>query len=414
MRELAGRAHPLTAPEPQTASIGQYNASAGGSLDLFEASFADAAIRTGGARTSTLEVAGEPVDLSFSSLELESLLLPALSHLAKPRATAAHLNGGNTALGLGRGPSPSAVRANRSPVPRLRLLVWESASSGVALPYGSRPKDPTTALGTPEAGEICSLYHELGPGIVWGLSIFEPNQRVAGLWVNDVRQVPWWERAAPFRAIWQWALTTKNRCLAHAAAVGTSAGGILLVGPGGTGKSTTTIAAALSGMRVAGDDYVVLESRSAGVVAHSLYATTKLVPATVHLLPEVAPALEGSHAADGEKLVVNIEQIRPGALCSRLDVQAVVIPQISTSPCQLTTASMGEAFRALAPSTVFQHFVGGAAAFSPLAGILRQLACYRLTLGRQPRDAVALLASLIDEGARERQAGGLARDNGPS
>ena len=141
---------------------------------------------------------------------------------------------------------------------------------------------------------------------MWGLSIFDPGRRAAGaVGVRDVRRVPWWERAAPFRSIWQWSLTSEDRCLAHAAAIGTSAGGLLLVGPGGAGKSTTTVAAALSGMRVAGDDYVVLESGPGGVVAHSLYATAKLAPATVHRLPETAALLgapegHGWRKASGE------------------------------------------------------------------------------------------------------------------
>ena len=78
-------------------------------------------------------------------------------------------------------------------------------------------------------------------------------------------------------------------------------------------------------------------------------------------------------------------------------MRAVVIPQISSSPCRLTAASPADALRALAPSTVFQHFVGGAAAFTPLARVLRRLPCYRLTLGPQPTQAVAMLASLFPE-----------------
>lgn len=396
----AGPTHPLTAPEPQTAPTGPTGVFGGAPFDLFEAGFTEATKR-GGPWTSTLEVAGELVDLSFSSPELELLLLPAVSHLLKPPPPAPCHNGGRTAGGGASRHSGPPVAAYLQPTQPLRLMVWESTSSGVELPYGSRPKDPTAALGAPTAGQVCSLYHELEAGYIWGLSIFDPGRRAGGLWVRDIGRVPWWERAAPFRSIWQWALTSEQRCLAHAAAIGASAGGLLLVGPGGSGKSTTTVAAAISGMSVAGDDYVVLEGRPAGVVAHSLYATTKLVPSTRHLLPEATTALGSSVAVDGEKLVVNFEQIRPGALCGRLDLRAVVIPQISPSPCHLSRASLAEAFRALAPSTVFQHFVGGAAAFSPLARILRQLPCYRLALGPQPLDAVRLLASLLEGGAGE-------------
>jgi hypothetical protein len=374
----AGRTSPLSSPE-LTAAPTERESSGPGTFDRFETAFTQAAHGHGGARTTTLAVAGDPVQLSFSSPELESLFLPALSHLVVP---------------------PSAGRAVGSQArPALRLLVWDSASSGVDLPYRSRPKQATAAISAREATGTCSLYHESGPGEVWGLSLYEPARHGGGLWVSDASRVPWWERAAPLRVVWQWALTRPDRCLAHAAAVGGPAGGILLVGKGGSGKSTTTVAAALGGMAVAGDDYVVLEDRpGAGVVACSLYATTKLVPGTARLLPGTATLLAGPSGTDGEKLVVGIEQIRAGALCAELTVRAVVIPQISAGPGGLSKASMADAFRALAPSTVFQHFVRGAASFSPLARMLRQLPCYRLALGPDPQEAVGLLKGLLAQG----------------
>jgi len=344
----AGRTSPLSSPE-LTAAPTERESSGPGTFDRFETAFTQAAHGHGGARTTTLAVAGDPVQLSFSSPELESLFLPALSHLVVP---------------------PSAGRAVGSQArPALRLLVWDSASSGVDLPYRSRPKQATAAISAREATGTCSLYHESGPGEVWGLSLYEPARHGGGLWVSDASRVPWWERAAPLRVVWQWALTRPDRCLAHAAAVGGPAGGILLVGRPG-----------------------------AGVVACSLYATTKLVPGTARLLPGTATLLAGPSGTDGEKLVVGIEQIRAGALCAELTVRAVVIPQISAGPGGLSKASMADAFRALAPSTVFQHFVRGAASFSPLARMLRQLPCYRLALGPDPQEAVGLLKGLLAQG----------------
>lgn len=77
--------------------------------------------------------------------------------------------------------------------------------------------------------------------------------------MNDAGALPIWEPSAPFRNLLHWSLADTGLAFTHAAVVGTSAGGVLLAGRGGAGKSTTAMACVDAGWRYVADDYCVLD-----------------------------------------------------------------------------------------------------------------------------------------------------------
>ncbi|MBU3670870.1 MAG: hypothetical protein FGM17_09155 [Polynucleobacter sp.] len=101
-----------------------------------------------------------------------------------------------------------------------------------------------------------------------------------GLFVaEELAALPSWEWFSPLKEfVHIWALE-KGAWLAHAATVGNSSGsGLLLVGPGGSGKSTTCAQMIQSCYKTCGDDYVLLSYEANGVFAHAIYRTFKLMP----------------------------------------------------------------------------------------------------------------------------------------
>jgi hypothetical protein len=108
------------------------------------------------------------------------------------------------------------------------------------------------------------------PGAVPRLGLTASPEALAS---GDLRSQP------ANRAIASW-LASETVQLVHGAAVAVDGRGVLLVGIGGRGKTTTAIACAQAGFSYLGDDLCVVETGSAEeglpVRVHGVYATAKL------------------------------------------------------------------------------------------------------------------------------------------
>lgn len=97
----------------------------------------------------------------------------------------------------------------------------------------------------------------------------------AFFYVEDLAQLPIWEYYSPLKElIHLWGLS-QNLLLLHAGSIAKMQGH-LLIGLGGSGKSTTTLHALQSGWRSCGDDYVVIDVPKQKILA--LYKTLKWKP----------------------------------------------------------------------------------------------------------------------------------------
>lgn len=155
-----------------------------------------------------------------------------------------------------------------------------------------------------------------------------------------------WEHAAPFRAFLHWTAAARGAAMVHASTVGTSAGMALVVGPGGTGKSTTTLVALSYGLDTCGDDYVWVERDGGSLNVRSVYGTIKVKPGTpADLLPSATshPIESGSKAvywfaeAHRDRVVAEAPLIAMGTLSSHS-----------------SSVSRGTLLAAVGPSTVLQ------------------------------------------------------------
>jgi hypothetical protein len=183
----------------------------------------------------------------------------------------------------------------------------------------------------------------------------------------------------------------------HAAAIASDAGGVLLCGGSGAGKSTTTLAALADGLRSAGDDYVLVEPGSPPVV-HALYTSTLLEEGHYHRHERLMPALD--HVAEqGERRKAVMfagggERPQIGGSFPLLALLALRVEPGSAPAVEPTTPA--QALRALAPSTLAQLGMIDEAGLRRLAGLCRALPCYSLRLGDDPAPVPGLLRGLID------------------
>ena len=157
--------------------------------------------------------------------------------------------------------TPALAHLETAPTdkPELTILAWDSASSNTALP--SILKHYFDSLGEwwdhlGRRGEIHELtsdrvrfaYH-LGPNIFSGLDL---QENLGLYWVQDASTLPYYEIGSPLRTLLHWWTDQGDYQFVHAGAVGLESGGVLLVGKGGSGKSTTALAALDAGMLYAG------------------------------------------------------------------------------------------------------------------------------------------------------------------
>jgi hypothetical protein len=219
-------------------------------------------------------------------------------------------------------------------------------------------------------------------------------RRSAVIWTADARRLPDWEDAAPLRDVLHWACIRSPWFLAHGAAIGSAEGGVLFTGPGGSGKSTTTAAAVLSGLQTAGDDFVLLDPR--GLEIHALYDAVKLDQDGLRRLPHF-PAEVGNPARSAAgKACFRVSQACASAFAPRLRLRAIVLPRLAQADkTTVLPATESEAMRALAPSTLLLLRGGQAETAAKTAALVRSVPAFRMELGQYPAEVAGALADLV-------------------
>jgi hypothetical protein len=326
-------------------------------------------------------IAGQTVRLRFAGDALVAPLTRAIAHLAT---------------------SPVAT-------PALDVELWDSTSTHVELSsimefvVETARRAPFGAL-TPRY-EVRGLHSdrvhttfELGSGV---LTMFDVRERRAVYWVRDPSDLPFYERGAPLRTLLNWWLSQRGLHCVHAGAVGSDRGAVLLTGKGGSGKSTTTLACLDSDLRYAADDYCAISLGDAPAV-HSLYNTGKLND-TVDLdrQPRFSPWVVNREQLGKEKLLMFLHEHVPDRILTAAPLRAIVLPQVTDrQTASLEPVAPAEALRALAPTTMFQLPGAAGQAMLTMAGLVRQLPCYRLLLGRDVSTGPARLTELLERTTR--------------
>lgn len=223
------------------------------------------------------------------------------------------------------------------------------------------------------------------------------EQNVGIYWIQDASKLPYWESSAPLRVIFHRWFSQQNIQLTHAAAVGTTQGGILLVGKGGSGKSTTALTCLDSALFYAGDDYCLLANSDAATV-HSIYSTGKKRANDIERLPSLMPKISNRDRLEHEKALYFVHQHFPEKVIKQFPLRAIVIPRVTGAlHTTVQPASAAAALGALAPSTIFQLPHAGKLAFERMSEIVRQIPAYYLNLGTDTAQIPAQIMLLLEQ-----------------
>jgi hypothetical protein len=331
-------------------------------LDSARSAFARAVSAVGSVDRSFL-IGGAPVRLRFAGPALVADLLPALEH--------------------------HPVLDGDTP-PALTVHVWDEASTGAPVPLLTAP------AGAPARTVVAGARAASSSR---GRAVFDGFDGASGdAWcaVSAASVLTHGERGAPFRLAFHWWGQGLGRVLAHAGAVGIDGDGVLIVGPGGSGKSSTALACVEAGIEYAGDDYCFVAA-SPRPTAFGLYGSGKLLPEDVTRYPDVARAAATDAHDSDDKTMLLVSRALPNRMASSLTLRAVVVPTRSgqASPT-IEPLAAGDALRALAPSTIAQLPGGAATTMRVLSRVVGALPCFTLALATDRASVPERIRDLLD------------------
>ncbi len=393
------RADGLTPSHPSAGAASIDLRQEGGGDSLLEGikrSFA-AAASTSPAMTSDFQLAGFRIRLRSPDPTMLARLARAFAHLAGD--------------------------AHRTP--DLLIDLWDTATTGAPSPpmpdagsetapgaffyHGTERLRVAYQLGASGERDGRTLSGEEAP--TPALSALDATGGHGWYWVEDAERIPYWDESAPLRYIFDWWLRDHDVHLIHAGAVGTSRGGVVLVGKGGSGKSTSTLAALQSDLDFAGDDYVGVALNPTPWV-HSLFSTGKLVPEHAKRLPFLVSALtidERRHvkpnALGPAKAVVYAQEHWPQRVSAGFPLRAILVPKVTSGlrEARIVPAPSSFGLRALAPSTVLQMHVQGGDSLLRMRRLAESVPCFVLEAGSEipsiPKAISELLVALDEQDA---------------
>ena len=253
----------------------------------------------------------------------------------------------------------------------------------------------TERLHLSSEGDLSALYN--ADFDMW--TILDHVRRQALIWVAADDQIPFWEEGAPFKLILHWLLGPTRLCLVHGGIVGNGRHGCLLLGPGGSGKSTTVAACFNHGLSVCGDDLALIEDCGSEWRAWGLYDALKLDPAGSIPVPARLSAVPSTPC--GDKRLIRYTDLDPRRFTAQMPLTALLQCIVANTPhTSIKPANPAAIMRALAPPTIFLLRGREEPTLAKIGKLVRSLPGYRLELGRDPAEAAVTLESWL--GATER------------
>jgi hypothetical protein len=206
------------------------------------------------------------------------------------------------------------------------------------------------------------------------LSMFDRSSSRGLFWVRSTQDLPEWEFGAPLRNILTWAFLDRGLHLVHAAGVGVSGSGVMISGPGGAGKSTTTAVCLQAGLQTTGDDYCVISSNQPPQI-FSLYGVMKLVPGALGTASLVNSRLTEPRS-DGKAHF----DIRP-LMTPSLTVTAILFTAVGAKTLEPVALPPREALLRLLPSTWAQTALPQPELLHSLSQLAQSTRSFQLEVG---------------------------------
>ncbi|MDS3861161.1 hypothetical protein RIF25_10120 [Thermosynechococcaceae cyanobacterium BACA0444] len=320
------------------------------------------------------------IHLKFANETIQKIISPAQLHLIIPKT--------------------SQMKAD------LTIFVSEQVSHNQPLPqlvkawFGAIAQHPEKYLAP--RGEITNgdnqqilIAYNGGSGIV---NLYHLEKNIALCLIQDINRLPYYEIGSPFKVIWHWLVQSKGQLMLHAGAVGLEDKGVLLVGKGGSGKSTTALACVDSKLKYLSDDYCVVTWEQP-LKVHSLFSTVKLVGKNdLKRFPFINKYLSNSRNIEYEKAMAFVNQFAPEALLNELPLKAICIPKVTgLSATTWERTSPAKALFSIAPSSILQLPYTNQNTFQMISKVASHLPCFYLKIGTDIKQIPENILQILNE-----------------
>lgn len=258
----------------------------------------------------------------------------------------------------------------------LTVDVWDSKELRLEPAWRSDPTGPPTLMKTSSSGHY--IGEERHHGALW----FDRRKKHIVGHIDGTGQLSLDARARPFHKLLSAWLWDEGVQFVHAGLVSSGERGLLLVGNGGAGKSTASIAALMAGMDYLGDDFVGFSQDGNQVTGFGFYASCLLDRHHILNFPQLADASLAPNLAIEHKNVAFLgERLKP-QLRHECSVQAIAMPRVIPDPrSSFEPAKKIEALRAIAPTSVMYLPRPSKEAFHRLSDMVNALPCYWFNSG---------------------------------
>lgn len=346
--------------ESGPADVARIDPDSPGALERLQAAFEEAlGWHPEAVCESSYTLAGRPVRTRIVGRALAAQLGPPLAHLRSERQASADI--------------------------ALSIDLWDACETGVACPVRNSRGRPGGTWQIPSGLLTASpdgrhVRYQRPHALTW---LDRQAERIigwracGGLLSLDERGKP----LAPLLSIW---LSDRDVYVVHGGLVALAGQGVLITGPAGAGKSTTTLACLGAGFGYLGDDHSGLQARDRGsFLGHSLYGSARLEPDHVARFPALADAAIEADDPGDDKSLLMVSNVYPEQVERSAEVRALALPRIVDADHSLVRpASKGEALRRIAPSSLLTLLSPGASGLDRLTRLVQQVPCYWLELGR--------------------------------
>ncbi len=291
-------------------------------------------------------------------------------------------------------PALEHSKTNYSKNPDLTIYLWDSATTNTKMVDSPWQINDYNIHG--KVNSYNSDRFQTGVSMVSGaLSMIDLKNNIAAWWTYDADNILLNERAEPIMSILNWWFSSKGLHFMHAGAVGNMDGGALLLGLKGSGKSTISIASINSSLMYAGDDYCLISENDSPIV-YSLYNTGKLNPKSIKLIKNSNISKNHAIRYNDEKSIFFLNQLFPDKIINSFPAKAVILPFVNgKGQSSLDSISSFEAIKVIGPNTLFQFSGSQQNSFNAVVNLVKQIPCYRLSIGRDPMEAHRLILNVL-------------------